>query len=404
MVNVGGFFASLKLVTDDQSFQKGIGTLEKFPTKLKNIAVGALGVGAGMVAMATTTASALAKLDATATTLGMSARSLDNWKGAVSRAGGDADSFVDSLVQMNEAFRNLKIGEVREDFIKATGMSGANFSSMMQMNNEQRLRTIWGALEKVADPAKQQALVARIFGSGGVDLFSRIKNQGTSLGTLYAQASAQNPLTDKDYQSAIESDKKQREIAQQLGKDFENIGIKISQGLLPALDKFSKWLSTNQDNLDKFATAVGDATKVVVGFVGGIGGWLGSSGKRQEVTDKIFGSGGGLSGVQHDMFATKLLFGDRNAQRLADLFSAGKITADDARRLDSSSNQTARLNLFESGAKGAALSGDAQIGSIIKKAEGTLNIRITSDQPLTAEMQKAISDAFGNSYAMGATR
>jgi hypothetical protein len=92
----------------------------------------------------------MSKLDAQARTLGMSARNLDNWRGAVSLAGGDADSFVDSMVNMNEAFRNLKIGEVKNDFITATGMSGANFAKLQGMNNDERLRSIWGALEKVA--------------------------------------------------------------------------------------------------------------------------------------------------------------------------------------------------------------------------------------------------------------
>lgn len=177
MVNVGGFFASLALTTDENSFKKGLGILNSFANLGKTGIVGVAGLGAAFVALGTSTANSMTKLDATAKQLGLNAMVLDNWQNAVRLAGGDADSFTSSLMTMNEAFRNLKIGEVKEDFIKATGMSGADFSKLQSMNNDQRIRTIWSALEKVQDPGKQQALIQKIFGQGGVDLFTRLQLQ-----------------------------------------------------------------------------------------------------------------------------------------------------------------------------------------------------------------------------------
>jgi hypothetical protein len=258
----------LKLVTDEGSFKKGVDTLGKFPGLLKAGITGAVGLAAGMVALATTTATAMSKLDAQARTLGMSARNLDNWRGAVSLAGGDADSFVDSMVNMNEAFRNLKIGEVKNDFITATGMSGANFAKLQGMNNDERLRSIWGALEKVTDPQKQQALIEKIFGANGVQLFSLLQAKGQTLTGNFANASSINPLTDKDYKAAVEGDKQQREITQNLEKQFQNLGLKIENALLPALTKLADWFGTHQKELDDFAKAVGDATTSLVSLLG----------------------------------------------------------------------------------------------------------------------------------------
>lgn len=271
MVSVGGFFASLKLVTDENSFQKGIGVLGKFPGLLKAGVAGAVGLGAAMVGLATSTATAMAKLDAQARTLGMSARTLDNWRGAVGLAGGDADSFVESMMNMNEAFQNLKIGEVKQDFLTATGMSGANFAAMQGMSNDQRLRTIWSALEKVGDKDKQQALIEKIFGASGVQLFSLLQAKGQTLAGNYAQAANINPMTEADYRSAVEGDKKQREITQSLEKNFQNLGLKIEQALLPSLDKLAKWMTEHQKELDDFAKAVGDATSWLIKFVTSFG-------------------------------------------------------------------------------------------------------------------------------------
>ncbi|ADX42556.1 putative phage tail protein [Tetrasphaera phage TJE1] len=171
------FFASLALTTDENSFKKGLGILNSFANLGKTGVAGVVGLGAAFVALGASTANSMTKLDATAKQLGMNAMVLDNWQNAVRLAGGDADSFTASLMTMNEAFRNLKIGEVKEDFIKATGMSGADFSKLQSMNNDQRLRTIWSALEKVQDPGKQQALIQKIFGQGGVELFTRLQLQ-----------------------------------------------------------------------------------------------------------------------------------------------------------------------------------------------------------------------------------
>lgn len=293
MVSVGGYFASLKLITDENSFRKGVDTLGKFPGLLKGTVMGAVGLAAGMVALATTTATAMSKLDAQARTLGMSARNLDNWRGAVSLAGGDADGFVASMVNMNEAFRNLKIGEVKTDFIQATGMSGANFAALQGMDNDTRLRTIWSALEKVADKDKQQALVEKIFGSGGVELFSLLRAKGQTLAGNYNTAASLNPLTNADYRTAIEGDKAQREITQSLEKQFQNVGISIENALLPSLDKLAKWFATHQTELDAFATAVGDATSTVIGFFS----WMTKSQSQQQHEGRAWILGG-------DKFAT----------------------------------------------------------------------------------------------------
>lgn len=272
MVNVGGFFASLKLVTDEDSFKKGLGVLNAFPDMLKKGAVGVLGLGAAMVGLGTVTANSMTSLAAMAKQLGMNAMTLDNWQNAVKLAGGDSESFTASIVAMNEAFRNLKIGEVKEDFIKATGMSGADFSKLQGMNNDQRLRTIWGALEKVQDPGKQQALIQKIFGQGGVDLFSHMQLQGTTLSTLYSQAAARNPNTQADYDAAIQAAKDNASIMVSFEKSLQKLGIEFEKVLIPNLDSFASWLVSNKDTLTAFAQAVGGATSALLTLIGFLGG------------------------------------------------------------------------------------------------------------------------------------
>lgn len=336
MVNVGGYFASLKLMTDEDSFRKGIGILEKFPTSLKTIGVGALGVAAGMVALATTTANTMTKLDAQAKTLGMNALTLDNWKNAVKLAGGDADSFVGSLMNMNEAFRNLKVGEVKEDFIKATGMSGADFGKLQGMNNDQRLKTIWGALEKVSDPAKQQALIQKIFGASGVDLFSRLQLQGNTLGGLYNQAAAMNPNTQADYETAIKGNELQNSIAVSFENISKQVGIKIEEALLPYLKDLATWLKENKTGIAEFAAAIGNATAVILNSIKGIANWFQEGTKKEEYLKKR-----GLKGLDLNAAQADLLFGTGPEYANYQAVQSGEYTIDEINRMYSNEKRRA---------------------------------------------------------------
>lgn len=432
MVNVGGFFASLKLMTDEDSFKKGVGILEGFPKLLGKAAMGAVGLGVAFVGLGASTANAMTKLAATAKQLGMNAMTLDNWQNAVRLAGGDADSFTSSIQTMNEAFRNLKIGEVKEDFIKATGMSGADFSKLQGMNNDQRLRTIWSALEKVQDPGKQQALIQKIFGQGGVDLFSRMQLQGTNLGALYSQAAGMNPNTQADYDAAVKGNKANESIMVSFDNTIKKLGIEIEKALLPSLTQFSQWLIDNKKGLSDFAVSVGNVTTVLVGLINSIGtvignitGWFSDNEKKQKYLDsrKVY------SGLGKTNAELGLLYGTGPENEYYKKYASGELTLDQINKIDSSAT---RFNLFKSGqtqlaaslsdnaikvianrassmAKslypGANLSEqDSRVAnletSLVGQTERTLNVKISSDGKLTDSQVKTISDAILASNTM----
>lgn len=271
MQNVGGFFASLKLVTDDNSIQQGLAKFGKIPGSLKGIALGALGVAAGMVALEVKTASSIAKLDAQARALGMGARVLDNWKTAIDLAGGEGEGFVGTLNKMNNAFQNLKIGDVDESFIKNLGLMGINFNQLMGMDNDKRVRTVFKAAEGMKDEGKRNALLNQFGGQDLVTTFYQMIAKYGSFGAGYNQADERNPKTEKNYQSEIAVDKANREIGVSLKNELDLVGIEIGQALLPNLKDFSGWLVAHKQDLADFATAIGNATTAIIKFLGFLG-------------------------------------------------------------------------------------------------------------------------------------
>ena len=432
MVNVGGFFASLKLVTDEDSFKKGVGVLNSFPDLLKKGAVGVIGLGAALVGLGAVTANSMTSLAAMAKQLGMNAMTLDNWQNAVKLAGGDSESFTASIVAMNEAFRNLKIGEVKEDFIKATGMSGADFSKLQGMSNDQRLRTIWSALEKVQDPGKQQALIQKIFGQGGVDLFSRLQLQGTTLSTLYSQAAARNPNSQADYDAAIQASKDNASIMVSFEKSLQKLGIEFEKVLIPSLDSFASWLATNKDTMTAFAKAVGDVTTGLITFTGTItGGVAGSVDQKEKIAlgsdlnvsvAKLFAAREGISGDSQYAFMLALKSNPEYQDAIAQAALAAKgsnLTSDQIASQAFMHTEAkkylgldkGRYSSYFSGLSDSALSGlyenflsakqqnvflnenDYIRGQAKEVQKAEITLKIDGKQPLSAAQNKQIMDA-----------
>ena len=259
----------MALVTDEGSFKKGIGMLNMLPGLLGKMGVATLGVASGFVAMGARSAAALTKpssLD-NAKILGLSARQLDNWRNAARIAGGDADSFQESLSTLNKTFFNLKIGEVDKGTIQGLGMSGADFGAMQKMPMQDRIQYVLTRLESIKDPEMQKALTAKLLGqNGGLTMLAQNQLSGSNFANAYGNASSRNLYTDENYSTAIKGKKTLDETRVSLEETFNKIGIEIESALLPSLEKFSAWLANNQKVLDDFAKAVGDATSGVLGI------------------------------------------------------------------------------------------------------------------------------------------
>lgn len=418
MVNVGGFFASLKLVTDEDSFKSGIGMLNKIPGMLGKTAVGIAGVATAFVAMGASSATALTKLADNAKVLGLSARQLDNWRNAARIAGGDADAFQDSLSSLNKTFFNLKIGDVDKGMIQALGMSQADFGKMQTMPMQAKIDYVLAKLENISDPDKQKALTLQLLGQNGLTMLAQNQLTGRKFSDAYANASQRNLYTDKDYSVALAGKRSLDETKVSLEELFNKIGIEIEGALLPALQDFAAWLKNNKTMLTDFAKAIGGLVSLILGAVSGVAGAIGNASDIKNYLEKR-----SLSDIGKANENIRLLFGNSGGDsEYYKKFKAGQLTIDQINKIDASPT---RYNLFKAGqdqlayglsdesikiieAKSNAMAralypgavpgeSDARLAplqqSVLSKAEKTLNIKITSDGKLTDNQVQMISKA-----------
>lgn len=326
------FFASLSLVTDQDSFKKGIGLLTSIPKLLGGLGTTAIGVASAFVSMGAASATALTKLADNARVLGLSARNLDNWRNAARIAGGDADAFQGSLETLNKSFYDLKTGKVNEGMIQALGMTGADFSKLQSMPMQQKIATVWEKLEAVKDPDKQKSLAEQLFGKNGQTMLAQMQMQGLKLSDVYGEANKRNLYTDQNYSTALKGKTTLDETVVSMEELFNKIGIEIETALLPSLQNFSKWLRDNKTELQGFAEGVGNVARgfsVLISGITGLIGFLFQSSDQQRVSmlggkgnAEAFDKLGAMRGFKKGSLEESLLFMSTDWNKIATALKA----------------------------------------------------------------------------------
>ena len=274
---VGGFFASLKLNTDEASFSRGAGKISDLAGGLK----GLLLAGAGLAGLTLSfkalldAASEQAKLGQMALSLGMSADNLQNWSAAVRIAGGDADAFVSSISNLNQKMVDLRaFGDKPGDkfWIAVRGL-GVNPNSMLNMNNDQRIAVLMKGAEKLAHTGPQglqnaQTFLREALGQSGVGLLTKAMQNKTTVADLYARGAGSQFTTGADMAGASKGMTEWNQSVETLKSVFNLFSDTVMRELAPSLKGLNAWLTANKGEIAKFTKAMADLATVLLQLLG----------------------------------------------------------------------------------------------------------------------------------------
>lgn len=274
---VGGFFASLKLNTDEASFSRGAGKISDLAGGLK----GLLLAGAGLAGLTLSfkalidAASEQAKLGQMALSLGMSADNLQNWSAAIRIAGSDADSFVSSISNLNKKMVDLAaFGEKPGDkFWIAVHGIGVNPSAMLNMNNDQRIKALMQGAEKLAHTGPQglqnaQTFLREALGQSGVDLLTKAMQNKTTVADLYNRGASSQYTTGRDMQGAAQGVTQWNQSVETLRSVFNLFSDTVMKNLAPSLKGLNDWLLANKDEITQLTKALADFATAVLQLLG----------------------------------------------------------------------------------------------------------------------------------------
>ena len=229
--NVGGFFASLSLQSDKNSFSQGIASLKDVAGGLANLLKAGLGLGAaaaGTAAYLATIVNAQAKIPVSAAGVKMSAVEFASLSASMGIAGYSADDLMGSLKTLNDQIEGLRQGDPAfEATATKFGMLSGDFKKLQSEGGVQRLIDVMNAADSYAQkPGNTQQgaalLVEKILGGAGRNFYTWLS--GTSLDQILGMGRSATLMTGADFTKAMA-------FSEQLGR--------LTQDLKGALNLFA---------------------------------------------------------------------------------------------------------------------------------------------------------------------
>lgn len=229
----------------------------------------------------------------TADKLGMNVEALQELRYAAERSGVSSNTLDMAMQRMtrrvSEAARGT--GEAK-DALKEMGLSA---EALTKMAPEDAIAEISDAMAKVPGEADRVRLAMRLFDSEGVGLVNMLGNGSGALSELREAARATGYVLSED--AARGAEKYQDAM---LDAKLSMLGLRntIGAALMPAVteltETFSSWLQANNADVKEWAEAVGDAAQEVVPIVGEVAAGFGDVASAvRDATSVVVGAVGG---------------------------------------------------------------------------------------------------------------
>ena len=288
--DLGGIFFKLGLDLDKNSFESGNKQINNASESMNKLIGTARNAAVALVSIKTigklgTLADAESSAYKTAEALGITTKSLNEWKAAAKIAGVDANSLVGSMGRLGNVLSHIEIdGSGLDEYSKKLQKLGMGITDLQDASGE------WlsadSAFEKVIAKAQSDyakaatdkeklkitTIVGDILGSAGQDFFIALQNMGISIADFKAGAGGTvwtNPQNTKD---AMAFSKEWNTLQQNLSQIGALFGDNVAKELTQSVKDINEFLSVNgesiKQSLDTLAKHIGTGAGVVTTSAG----------------------------------------------------------------------------------------------------------------------------------------
>lgn len=305
--DIGGFFVSLGMNIDKNSFETGNRLIENVGNSFNKLIGSARNAAVVLAGTAIATGAIESQAGKLSEEIGISTEALELWKATAKIAGVDANGLVGAMNRISTTLQHMKIdGSGLEDFAKKLGELGIvtadlDIEKLLNLSPEELMKEVYKyaheALKGGADKNQVQQIVKDILGKEGMQLFIDIERRGMTIDQALGEAdkrvytdsqtnaNAQDFMTEvRLLKQASESMSKLlgSEVANQLTEYVKDInswieehgdeiasGIKtVAEGVGKLVGKFVEFATSDQTK--KTVKQAKDAGKDVVDFIGGV--------------------------------------------------------------------------------------------------------------------------------------
>ena len=330
--DIGGFFVSLGLKTDKNSFKSGVTAIDAVSAGFSKL----IGIARNAAVVLATTAVASSKVASeeyrTAELIGISTSALDKWKAAASNAGVSSNGLIGSMGKLADIVHGLSFGgEGFEQYANQLSKLGIGAGELIDefTNKITGEVDISGAFQRVFERAQEviksgeatssevYKAVKDITGEEGAKFLIEIERKGMSVGSYLEDANKSNYMNAQDHTNAAEFTSEIRELKTKTVSIMEKLGVEVGKELTPYLKKLTDFIDNNKEAIVNGIKSIADTVGQIAQFVAKLAG--------SDITKDIVGQAGTVL-VGSAKTAGALLSGDVEGAKDAILESAKKST------------------------------------------------------------------------------
>ena len=275
--DIGGFFVSLGLNPDKNSFETGqklVGGMTDSLNKLIGTARNAAVVIAAQKAITgaiNESGESLQKLH-TAERLGITAEKLNVWRAAAKIAGADANSLVASMSKIADVQARLKWDDSGVlAFSQQLSKLRIGYQEIKDLSSDEALKYIFQKAEAMKGEmttAEITAALEDIAGSGAADLFLELQRQGKTFNQFYEGAAATQYQNTNDMLGAATFATEMKTLGATVDSVKNSVIDAIASKLAGPAATLNKWLSDHQTDISNGIEKIGAATEKLVTKIG----------------------------------------------------------------------------------------------------------------------------------------
>ena len=272
--DIGGFFVSLGLNPDKNSFETGSKLIDGVTTGLNKL----IGTARNAAVVLTGTAVASGVLATqsvhTADLIGTSAEKLNVWRAAAKIAGADANGLVGSISKLSNVMNHMTIdGSGLEAYAKQLGYLGISIQDLMAMDPADAMETILATAQGKLDGTNETkmrttTIVEDLLGDAGAQLFVELTRTNQSIADFLSGAEATQYQTDEGMNAAADFNREIQTLRVTTESISKSVGNKIAESLIGPAKTLNTWLTDHKTDISNGIDKIGVATEKLVSKIG----------------------------------------------------------------------------------------------------------------------------------------
>jgi hypothetical protein len=267
--DIGGFFVSLGLNPDKNSFETGNKLIDGVTTGLNKL----IGTARNAAVVLTTTAVATGAIESagykTATVLGMSTRALDVWKASAKIAGVNAEGLVSALGKIGNIKNHLKIdGSGVSEFSEQLAKLGLGYEKIKDLTTDEAFKTIINQAHNMlegTDMSQVAAILNDVLGSDAMNFFIELERQGKTIDEFLTGASRTVFTTDASNQKAADFASEVNTLKAEIQSITKLLGSEVGGVMTPYIKSLNDWIQDHGKEIQDAIKKVAEITEKILG-------------------------------------------------------------------------------------------------------------------------------------------